>query len=160
LADTALSNPPDRHVAAAVLVAEDGRYLMQLRDERPGLHLSGHWGLFGGSLEPGETPEAALRREIREELAHEVSGLQPLLVSQHAIGPVRGVYRMHYFAVPFRLAELDRMVQSEGAGKALMTIAEIQRLERVAPWDLCALLIHARCAALFPESLDAAARPC
>ena len=63
-----LACAPDRDIASAVLFAEDGRYLLQLRDNIPGLHLPGHWGLFGGSLEPGEDPEHALRREVSEEV--------------------------------------------------------------------------------------------
>ena len=35
-------------------------------------HLAGRWELPGGKVEPGETPDAALRREIREELAADI----------------------------------------------------------------------------------------
>ncbi|MEM9137105.1 MAG: NUDIX domain-containing protein [Cyanobacteria bacterium P01_F01_bin.42] len=44
--------------------------LMQLRDLVPGIVYPGHWGLFGGHLEPGESPEDALRRELEEEIEH------------------------------------------------------------------------------------------
>jgi 8-oxo-dGTP pyrophosphatase MutT (NUDIX family) len=56
----------------AVLLA-NGRYVMQLRDDRPGISDPGVWALFGGRIEPGETPRAALVREIQEELGVHLS---------------------------------------------------------------------------------------
>ena len=54
--------------AVALIVLEDGRYLMQHRDQKPGIFYPGHWGLFGGAIDADETPEIALRRELEEEL--------------------------------------------------------------------------------------------
>lgn len=148
-----LARPPERNVAAAVMVAEDGRYLLQLRDDRPGLMMRGHWALFGGGIEPGESDEAALRRELAEELGWTARELVPLAVSVHAVLPEAPLYRMAFFAAPFRLAELPAMVQTEGAGKGLFTLEAACRLERIAPWDLFALMLHGRRAALFPDGL-------
>ena len=47
---------------ALAMLQRDGRWLMQLRDEIPSIVAPGCWGLFGGHLDPGETPEQALRR--------------------------------------------------------------------------------------------------
>jgi 8-oxo-dGTP pyrophosphatase MutT (NUDIX family) len=53
---------------AAILIVGDG-YALQLRDDLPGLvAYPGHWGLFGGTIHRDETPLAAVRREIEEEL--------------------------------------------------------------------------------------------
>ena len=46
---------------------------MQLRDSRPDIWYPGHWGCFGGSLEPGEEPLQGLRRELGEELELQIS---------------------------------------------------------------------------------------
>lgn len=53
-------------VVAAALVDDAGRVLLQQRPE--GKALAGLWEFPGGKLEQGETPEAALVRELREEL--------------------------------------------------------------------------------------------
>ncbi|MGK6320091.1 (deoxy)nucleoside triphosphate pyrophosphohydrolase [Sphingomonas sp. DT-204] len=54
------------HVAAAALVDGDGRVLVQ---QRPlGKPMAGLWEFPGGKIEPGETPEGALIRELGEEL--------------------------------------------------------------------------------------------
>lgn len=59
-----------RAVTAAVII-EDGRLLLTRRAQ--GDHLAGLWELPGGKVEPGETPEACLARELREELEMECS---------------------------------------------------------------------------------------
>jgi 8-oxo-dGTP diphosphatase len=53
-------------VVAAALVDADGRVLLQQRPE--GKSMAGLWEFPGGKIEPGETPEAALVRELEEEL--------------------------------------------------------------------------------------------
>src|SRR6202040_721869 len=58
--------------SAALLVLEDGRYLLQLRDDKPEIWYPAHWGCFGGAADPGEKPADTVRREIREELALEI----------------------------------------------------------------------------------------
>ena len=59
-------------VAACALVDGDGRVLLARRPE--GKKMAGLWEFPGGKLNPGETPEAALIRELREELGIEVAG--------------------------------------------------------------------------------------
>ena len=56
-------------VVAAALVDADGRVLLQQR--APGRHMEGLWEFPGGMVEPGERPDAALIRELAEELGIE-----------------------------------------------------------------------------------------
>ncbi|HUD51180.1 8-oxo-dGTP diphosphatase MutT [Parvibaculum sp.] len=70
-------------VVACALVDADGRVLMAQRPE--GKTLAGLWEFPGGKMEPGETPEDALIRELREELGIEVAKacLAPLTFASH-----------------------------------------------------------------------------
>ncbi len=66
-------------VVCGVIRNEDGCYLACLRPE--GKHLGGYWEFPGGKVEPGESREAALVRELREELGVEVvvgTALEPV----------------------------------------------------------------------------------
>ncbi|MDR3512895.1 MAG: (deoxy)nucleoside triphosphate pyrophosphohydrolase [Caulobacteraceae bacterium] len=70
-------------VAAAALVDGDGRVLICKRPQ--GKSLAGLWEFPGGKLEPGETPEACLIRELDEELGITVaeSCLAPFVFASH-----------------------------------------------------------------------------
>ncbi|MEY4296907.1 MAG: hypothetical protein RLZZ423_86 [Cyanobacteriota bacterium] len=68
---------------ALAMLHRDGRWLMQLRDDIPTIVAPGCWGLFGGHLDPGETPEQALRRELLEEISWQPATVAPVMV--HAI---------------------------------------------------------------------------
>jgi 8-oxo-dGTP diphosphatase len=57
-------------VVAAALIDGDGRILLQRR--AAGRTMAGLWEFPGGKVEPGERPEAALVRELAEELGIEV----------------------------------------------------------------------------------------
>jgi 8-oxo-dGTP diphosphatase len=71
-------------VAAAALVDRDNRVLIAKRPA--GKAMAGLWEFPGGKVGPGETPEAALRRELREELGIEVceTCLAPFTFASHA----------------------------------------------------------------------------
>ncbi|TNC74267.1 8-oxo-dGTP diphosphatase MutT [Rubellimicrobium roseum] len=71
-------------VAAVALIDADGRVLLAQRPE--GKSMAGLWEFPGGKVEPGETPEAALIRELHEELGIDThaSCLAPLTFASHA----------------------------------------------------------------------------
>ena len=75
--------PPVVLVAAMALVDADGRVLLAKRPE--GKAMAGLWEFPGGKVLPGETPEAALIRELKEELGLDIteSCLAPFTFASH-----------------------------------------------------------------------------
>lgn len=127
----------------ALIVVEDGRYLMQLRDDKPGIFYPAHWGLFGGAVEPGESPEEALVREIEEELGfqpRQFSYFTRLDLDYGCIGDaVR--YRL-YYEIPISAGDLPRMVLGEGDRMAAFAAPELLLTLPVTPYDAYPIWLH------------------
>ncbi len=130
---------------AAILVLEDGRYIMQLRDEKAGIFYPGHWGCFGGAVDGEETPEAALARELREELEYELEASpREFTRFDFDLSKIGGgkVYRI-YFELTVSARRFGRLVLHEGSAFEAIDARELLLRRRVAPYDAFAIWIHA-----------------
>ena len=107
VAATSSSAKPLVLVAACALVDADGRVLLCQRPQ--GKAMAGLWEFPGGKLEPGETPEACLIRELKEELDVEVAAacLAPFVFASHS-------YESFHLLMPLYLCR-----RWEGAPRAL-----------------------------------------
>lgn len=129
--------------AAAILVTEDGRYLLQLRDDIPAIWYPGHWGLFGGAVDPGEAEGDALLRELREELELEAAGARFFVGFDFDLTPLGlSSYYRNYYEVTVSDAALKRLVLHEGAELGIMPGDQALALERLVPYDAFALFMH------------------
>ena len=80
-------------VVTAAVVERDGRFLVTRRMR--GTHLEGYWEFPGGKCEAGETLEASLLRELREELAVDAVIGAEILTTSHSY-PERRI-ELHFF---------------------------------------------------------------
>ena len=102
-------------VSAAALIDGEGRVLLAQRPE--GKSMAGLWEFPGGKVEEGETPEAALIRELHEELGIETwqSCLAPLCFASHS-------YEKFHLLMPlFACRKWDGIPQSR-EGQALQWV--------------------------------------
>jgi len=128
---------------AAIILVDGDRYLMQLRDSRPDIWYPGHWGFFGGAIDPGEQPEEALARELREELELDIETAEFFARFDFDL-PGLGLrkYRRDYYVVPVTGAAASRLVLHEGASMRVFSGTEILGQARVTPYDEFALFLH------------------
>jgi 8-oxo-dGTP diphosphatase len=95
-------------------------YLLQLRDFKSSIIYPGHWGAFGGAVEEGESPEAAMSRELIEEIGYAPKAFncfRELLKDEDKLK-----IRIFYSDMSVNLADLCLM---EGVDMGLFTREEI-----------------------------------
>jgi 8-oxo-dGTP diphosphatase len=107
-----LGTTPLLLVAACALIDTDGRVLLARRPE--GKKMAGLWEFPGGKLHAGETPEAALIRELKEELGIDVSAacLAPFAFASHA-------YERFHLMMPLYLCRRWKGVPTPREGQTL-----------------------------------------
>ncbi|MEL6939366.1 MAG: NUDIX domain-containing protein [Cyanobacteria bacterium J06598_1] len=130
-------------VTLAILYRE-GRFLMQLRDDFPHIIYPGIWGFFGGHIEPGESADVGVRRELQEELGYVPPQLS--LFYQQADETVRNQTVQHqtvqnqtvqhqtvknqkvrrYFYHGELTVPIEKLTLNEGQDLALCSISEVR----------------------------------
>jgi 8-oxo-dGTP pyrophosphatase MutT (NUDIX family) len=132
------------NAAVALIVDEQGRYLVQLRDAKPTIFFPNHWGCFGGALEPGETDERCLAREIDEELGLDLRqcAVRHFTTFTFDFGFAGGIV-MHraFFEVRTDSASLANLTLREGRAKQLFPGPELLAMQ-VVPYDRFAIWMH------------------
>ena len=106
-------------VAACALVDADGRVLLAQRPE--GKQLAGLWEFPGGKVEPGETPEQCIIRELHEEIGIEtdIPCLAPLTFASHS-------YDDFHLLMPLFICRRFRGIARPREGQALKWVRPTQ----------------------------------
>ena len=132
------------NAVAGLIVLEDGRYLCQLRSQKPGIFYPEHWGLFGGAVEIGESAEAGLKRELLEELALEIDGAEYFteFTFDFSFRGLGQIWRRFYLVL-VDSNELHWLRLGEGREMRLFTASELLAQQRVVPYDAFAVWLHA-----------------
>ena len=121
-----------RNIAAIILYSGDGKVLFQHRtDDAP--YFPGYWGLFGGGIEKGETPEEAIRREIIEELSYVLKN--PLLVNVIDLDEDPG-YKLYVFAEKYDGVQTLQLL--EGKDMKWFNAPELEKIKLI-PHDKLAI---------------------
>jgi 8-oxo-dGTP diphosphatase len=137
------------HAAAALIIVDGNRFLLQHRDQIAGILYPGYWGCFGGARDAGESAGQALRRELQEELGLDVEGAEYFTAVNYDFRFCgKGITLREYYVVSIAAPVLDRLKLGEGQGMAAMTSEQIFALSNVIPFDLFAIWLYAHRAAL------------
>ena len=113
----------EKHEVAVAILYQDDRFLLQLRDDIPGILYPGHWGFFGGHMELGEDPPTAMRRELLEEIGYAPPELH-LFQRTETDQVVR-----HVFQGRLPVA-VDSLILMEGWDLGLWTVDDIHQGQR------------------------------
>ncbi|MFJ8082260.1 NUDIX domain-containing protein [Streptomyces sp. NPDC096205] len=92
-----MTAPHVRTTTAALLVDDDGRYLLHLRDAHKNIDSAGQWGLPGGHPEPGESLDETIARELVEEAGLRVADLAPFATVETTDDSDRTVSRVRVY---------------------------------------------------------------
>jgi 8-oxo-dGTP diphosphatase len=122
---------PERRVpcVGAILYNGQGQILLQLRDDRPDLAFPNYWTTLGGAIEAGESPEAAMRRELLEEIeiAPEMR-LWRVFDRVVTLGGTQVTAEQHVFVGEIVLAAADIKV-NEGQGVAFFGRNDLENIQ-------------------------------
>ena len=106
---------------SAILINRRGQVLLQQRDDNPAIRYPGHWSLFGGTIEEGESAATAVAREVQEEIDFEMKnfGLFREFVQNN---------KREFAFVGELSAELNELTLSEGQGMNLFYPSQLREL--------------------------------
>ena len=131
---------PEDAVAAIIIVG--GKYLLQLRDQRPGIYFPNYWGLFGGAIENGESECAALKREIIEELGLEVNLKNCLISINIDLHMMQfGKFKRSFYEVELNEKAVEEIRLGEGQKYQLFSRNEVLN-RKITPYDAFAIWWH------------------
>lgn len=111
------------HNVSLGILYQDSKFLLQLRDDIPNIAHPGKWAFFGGHIEPNESPEVAVKRELAEEI-----GYVPPVISWFNTFPTSEVVRHIYYGE--LTVDINQLVLNEGWDMGLWTVEEVLRGDR------------------------------
>ena len=133
------------NAAVAILLLEDGRYIMQLRDNIPNIFYPNHWGCFGGAVDSGERPLQAVKRELIEELEFKAARAVEFTRLQYDLTRLgRGKIARIYYEVLVKKDEFRRFTLHEGKAVKAFSGRQILCERRVTPYDAFAIWLHCK----------------
>jgi len=129
------------NAAVAIILDDNRRFLLQLRDNKSGIFFPNHWGFFGGALEENETPQQCLVRELSEELGLfvQTSRLTYVLKLDLCFKLNASPVVRHFFVLEMYKDEMHAISINEGQEGTFFSSEECLRIPNFAPYDRFAI---------------------
>ena len=121
----------------------ESSYLLQLRDNKEGIHYPGKIGLFGGLIEIDENPRAALIREVEEELSITLKAISLVTIMTLDNVFTNGLFdlrRRYFFVAKLNQTDSQKLVLREGQALIRMECLSSSYASEFVPYDLAFLL--------------------
>lgn len=114
--------------AGVILTDGQGKILLLHRDNNTSWYPDS-WGIVGGQIEKGETPEQAAKREVKEEIGIKVTDLR--FFKKYELKREKGIYEAFFFTTtPLNVSiEKLRNQQTEGQNLRFFNINELKNLK-------------------------------
>jgi len=131
--------------AVSIILCDNaGHYLIQERDDIPGIWYPGYHALFGGAIEADESPVAAMRRELVEELALDLPVYRLDLFARLDIYMLSTNLRERYvFTTTLNDHDIANISLGEGKAMHWMTGAQVLSSDvLLSSYDALALFLH------------------
>ncbi|MBT96562.1 MAG: NUDIX domain-containing protein [Candidatus Pacearchaeota archaeon] len=116
-----------RDIAEAIIVNNKSEILLQKKSLDYPIIPGGYWSVFGGEIENGETPEQALKREIKEEIEFNINKFKLFRIKDYKLSV--GFYGKRYIFEVLFDREIFNIILKEGAGFAFFNISEINSIK-------------------------------
>ena len=149
----------NRRAGRAIVRSSDGRVLM-IRGEDPGDRArGGFWFTPGGGLDDGETVEAGIRRELKEETGFEVATLGPVVLRRRDRFPMLGEVWLQEETI--HLVEVDATFEPQTSSHEEVEASVITELRWLSTADLRGLdeAYYPACLVDLLDEIDAAGAP-
>ena len=101
-------------IGSKAIIVNNGKYLLQLRDNKKNILAANRWGFFGGSLlNRKETPESCMKRELKEELSIKCDFLMKIYECLHTPS---GHYIHFFYIKPNKKITKDKLNEGQDFG--------------------------------------------
>ena len=121
------------------IIFVNGKYLVQLRDNKKNIFFPGFWGVFGGLVEKGEKLPQALIREIKEETNLRVKITRMIISNSFEVLNFKTKRKRVFYEC--KILGKNKIVLKEGKKYKFISYNELKKLN-VVPLDFAAINYH------------------
>ena len=131
--------------SVAAVIYHKKTYLLQHRDNYLNIQSPDYWGLFGGKIKFKEKFQAAIERELMEELKFKPKNIFFLGEIEYKKSISTKNFRSKkFFSINVSKKEIEKFELHEGQQYKFYKINEILSLKKILPWDFYGIFLHHR----------------
>jgi len=132
-----------QNASAAIIVNNENKYLVQLRDNVEKIFYPNHWGLFGGASEKNEDPLTTVSREILEEISIKINDFKYFTKIKFDLDFIKqGQIERTYYTAEISIEEENIIQLNEGKEYKFISQEDLLSLTNLVPYDAYVLWLY------------------